>query len=71
MKTWLILSACFLLSSCGSQRSDVKAELEALTKDLQGKVNPIPQLAPIEAFKYEASGMPDPFQPSKAVAGRK
>lgn len=34
-------------------------------KDMQGKVEPLPQIKPYEPFSYDAFDIPDPFKPRK------
>lgn len=65
MKRAAILLAV-LLAACGSEEhSDLKQELNALTKDLRGKIPPLPVVRPYEPVPYAAFDMPDPFGPAK------
>src|SRR5687767_15997174 len=71
------LGACFLafaLAGCsGEEHSDLKQELNQLTKDLRGRVEPLPQVKPYEPVPYTAEGQIDPFRPERievAAAGR-
>jgi type IV pilus assembly protein PilP len=63
-----------LLASCsGEEHSDLKEELNQLTKDLRGRVEPLPQVKPYEPVPYTAEGQIDPFRPERievAAAGR-
>ena len=34
-------------------------------KDMQGKIEPLPQIKPYEPFSYNAFDLPDPFKPRK------
>jgi type IV pilus assembly protein PilP len=64
----------FALAGCGGEEhSDLKQELNQLTKDLRGRVDPLPQVKPYEPVPYTAEGQIDPFRPERievAVAGR-
>jgi type IV pilus assembly protein PilP len=55
-----------LLAACGSdEHSDLKQELNTLSKDLRGKIDPLPVVKPYEPVPYTAFDMPDPFGPAK------
>jgi type IV pilus assembly protein PilP len=64
----------FALAGCsGEEHSDLKQELNQLTKDLRGRVDPLPQVKPYEPVPYTAEGQIDPFRPERievAAAGR-
>ena len=71
------LGALFLalaLAACGGEEhGDLKEELNQLTKDLRGRVDPLPQVKPYEPVPYTAEGQIDPFRPERievAAAGR-
>ena len=63
-----------LLAGCGGdEHSDLKQELANLTKDMRGRVDPLPQVKPYEPVPYTAEGQVDPFRPERievAAAGR-
>ena len=62
------------LAGCGGDEyGDLKEELNQLTKDLRGRVDPLPQVRPYEPVPYTAEGQIDPFRPERievAGAGR-
>jgi type IV pilus assembly protein PilP len=63
----------FALAGCGGEEhSDLKQELNQLTKDLRGRVEPLPQVKPYEPVPYTAEGQIDPFRPERieVVAAR-
>ena len=70
----LALAAVLAAAGCGSDEySDLKEELNQLTKDLRGRVDPLPQVRPYEPVPYTAEGQIDPFRPERievAGAGR-
>lgn len=58
--------AVLLLAGCeGSEHSDLKADLDRLTRDLPHRVDPLPQVKPYEPVAYNAFDLPDPFGPKK------
>ncbi len=66
--------AVALAAGCGGdEHGDLKEELNQLTKDLRGRVDPLPQVKPYEPVPYTAEGQIDPFRPERievAQAGR-
>lgn len=66
--------AVALAAGCaGEEFGDLKEELNQLTKDLRGRVDPLPQVKPYEPVPYTAEGQIDPFRPERievAAAGR-
>ena len=55
-----------MLAACdGDSHSDLKKELSDLSKDLRGKIDPLPVVTPYEPVPYQALDMPDPFGPAK------
>ena len=68
------LLAVALAAGCGAdEHGDLKEELNQLTKDLRGRVDPLPQVKPYEPVPYTAEGQIDPFRPERievAQAGR-
>ena len=73
MKRPSIIVAAIALAACtGEQHRDLKAELQQMTKDLRGRVEPLPQVKPYEPVPYTAEGLIDPFRPERidvAAAG--
>jgi len=66
MRPAIIIAIGLALAACGpEQYQDLKEELKTLTKDLRGKVDPLPVVKPYEPVPYRAGDLPDPFGPAK------
>lgn len=66
MKRLLILACVALLAGCeGEKYGDLKKELNDMTKDLRGRVDPLPQVRPYEPVPYQAENEVDPFRPDR------
>jgi type IV pilus assembly protein PilP len=63
----LIISMLALgLSACGGGGMDDLHTFVAETgKDMQGKIDPLPEIKAYDPFAYEAFDLPDPFKPRK------
>ncbi len=70
----LALAAAVTLAACGGEEhGDLKQELSQLTKDMRGRVEPLPQVKPYEPVPYTAESQIDPFRPERievAAAGK-
>lgn len=70
MKRILSLGIVLALSGCGSgDMEDLKRFVAETGKDMQGKIEPLPQVKVYEPFAYEAFDLPDPFKPRKLSSG--
>ncbi len=65
MKRAIIVLAIMLAACDGDSHSDLKKELSDLSKDLRGKIAPLPVVKPYEPVPYQALDMPDPFGSAK------
>jgi type IV pilus assembly protein PilP len=66
MKKLTCLLFSLMLAACGiGGMSDLKQFVADTGKDLQGKVEPLPQVKPYVPFEYNAFNLPDPFKPRK------
>nr|PZN05403.1 MAG: pilus assembly protein PilP [Pseudomonadota bacterium] len=61
----------FVLGCEGGEQKALQAELDALTKDLRGRVPPLPVVKPYEPVPYAAFDLPDPFGPEKIALATK
>jgi len=57
--------AVALVACSNEEHGDLKQELNKLTADVRGKVDPLPQVRPYEPVPYTAEGQLDPFRPER------
>ncbi len=70
MKRLASLIVILGLSGCGgSGMEDLKTFVDETGKDMQGKIEPLPQVKVYEPFTYNAFDLPDPFKPRKLSTG--
>jgi type IV pilus assembly protein PilP len=68
MRTLIVLAGAALLAACsGEEQGELKQELAAMTKDLRGRVDPLPQVRSYEPVPYKGESMLDPFVPGRIV----
>jgi type IV pilus assembly protein PilP len=73
MRKLLAVAGIALLAACGGEeQGELRQELAAMTKDLRGKVDPLPEVRTYEAVPYngkDAAGkdLVDPFMPTRIV----
>ena len=64
----MAVAGVVLLAGCsGEEQGELKQELAAMTKDLRGKVDPLPQVRNYEPVPYKGESLVDPFVPSRIV----
>ncbi len=64
----ILLLGCFALTGCGDRHLDeVKKFVKDSDKLPQGRIPPLPEVKPYEAFAYDAYDLVDPFKPRKIV----
>ena len=67
----LALACVTLLAACsGEEQSELRGELANMTKDLRGRVDPLPQVKSYEPVPYKGDGMVDPFVPGRIVVAQ-
>src|SRR3989442_15185649 len=68
-----VFVAAAALGACGGEeQGELRQELAQLTKDVRGRVEPLPLVKPYEPVPYTAEGQIDPFRPERidvAAAG--
>lgn len=57
----LALLACVLLNGCAEQNADLTAYIAEVKARPAGKIPPLPEIKPYEAFVYAAADLRDPF----------
>ena len=65
---WMLLAAS-LVGCSGGDMDDLQKFVNETGRDMQGKIEPLPQVRPYEPFTYEAFDLPDPFKPRKLAIG--
>jgi type IV pilus assembly protein PilP len=68
MRKLLVSAGMALLAACGGEeQGELRQELSAMTKDLRGRVDPLPQVRSYEPVPYKGESMIDPFVPGRIV----
>ena len=58
------------LTGCGGgSMEDLRTFVAETGKEMQGKIEPLPEVKVYEPFTYEAFDLPDPFKPRKLSTG--
>lgn len=65
MMRLLALAALLALGACGAEGPGLEQELRELSKDLRGRVDPLPQVKTAEPAAYRSAGVADPFYPAE------
>jgi type IV pilus assembly protein PilP len=66
MKRLAILVTVLGLTGCGGgDMDDLQTFVAEAGKDMQGKIEPLPEVKVYEPFTYNAFDLPDPFKPRK------
>jgi len=70
---WLTsVLAAAVLSGCGGEEyEDLRQFVNESGNNLRGRVEPLPEVKPYEAFTYEAYELQDPFKPRKPESADK
>ena len=68
----IALALLIMLSACASEdHNDLRQWMTEVSKDLRGKIPPLPQVKPYEPVSYGAGNQLDPFKPGKIGAEQK
>jgi len=71
MRKLILMAGVALLAACGGEeQGELRQELAAMTKDLRGKVDPLPQVRSYEPVPYKGESMLDPFVPGRIVVAQ-
>jgi type IV pilus assembly protein PilP len=71
MRKLIVVAGVALLAACGGEeQGELRQELAAMTKDLRGKVDPLPQVRSYEPVPYKGESMLDPFVPGRIVVAQ-
>lgn len=64
--------AVTLLTACGGEEhQDIKNWMDEVSKDMHGRIQPIPEIKPFPIISYDAGDLPEPFNPAKVVPERR
>ena len=70
MKRLATLFIVLGLTGCGGgNMEDLQTFVAETGKDMQGKIEPLPEVKVYEPFTYNAFDLPDPFKPRKLSTG--
>lgn len=63
---FIAVAVVALLAGCGGEsHQDLRAWMAEQGKGVRGRLDPIPEIKPYEAFTYNDFDLPDPFKPRK------
>lgn len=66
-----LLAAILIVGCSGVEDEELRQWMVSETKDMRGRVPPLPQVKPYEPVPYDAATLIDPFNPAKAQIGQK
>ncbi|HMM47205.1 MAG TPA: pilus assembly protein PilP [Thiobacillaceae bacterium] len=64
-----IMIALALAGCAGDGTDDLRVFVAESGRDMQGKIDPLPEVKVYEPFTYDAFDLPDPFKPRKLATG--
>jgi type IV pilus assembly protein PilP len=71
MKRLIVVAGVALLAACGGEeQGELRQELASMTKDMRGKVDPLPQVRSYEPVPYKGDNLIDPFVPGRIVVSQ-
>ena len=70
-KVAIAIASLVLVAGCGGEeQGELRQELAGMTKDLRGRVDPLPQVRSYEPVPYKGESMLDPFVPGRIVVSQ-
>lgn len=70
-KIAVVLASLALLACSEGEHDDLRRWMTDATKDIKGKIPPLPDVKPYEPVPYDAGSLVDPFKPSRIEPERK
>ena len=64
-KISLVLVALVLAACSNSEHDDLRQWMDDASKNIKGRIPPLPQVKPYEPVAYDVGNLTDPFKPSK------
>ena len=72
MRQWIFLGLVTFLAGCSSEpNEDLKQWVTESEQQVAQKIEPLPEVAPYQAFTYAAGDLFEPFKPRKAINQQK
>lgn len=66
MSRVVLIGMCLLLTACsGGEHEDLRQWMADETKDIRGRIPPLPEVKPYEPVPYDAGNLLDPFRSAK------
>ncbi|MEI7428921.1 MAG: pilus assembly protein PilP [Betaproteobacteria bacterium] len=66
MKKISVALACLVLMACsGAEHDDLRQWMSEASKDIKGRIPPLPKVKPYEPVSYDTGNLLDPFKPGK------
>ena len=66
-----VASVVFLVSCGGEEHQDIKQWMKEQSKDMRGRVPPLPEIKPFPIVSYDAMDLLDPYRPAKIEPTKK
>ena len=70
-KIAMVLTSLALFACSGGDHDDLRKWMNEASKDVKGRISPLPEVKPYEPAPYDAGNLIDPFKPSKIEPDRK
>lgn len=72
MKKLCIVTMAVLLAGCGGEEhEDIKSWMKEATRDLKGRVAPLPEMKPFPTIAYDSGNLVSPFDSKKIEPEKK